>query len=106
MSSRHRGFVAEVGKCGSRSLDLFVLVLWPSTFFTVPPSMSSSRAYEIRTYDVTFFCGSTAAKHSVSLCTYVVVFLGTSRADCGVGDISHKVHHPGIPSLSVHTSTR
>ena len=46
VSSRHRDFVAEVGKCSSRSLDLLFLVLWPSTFFTAPRSMSSSRTYE------------------------------------------------------------
>ena len=52
VSSRHRDFVAEgdfvaeVGKCGSRSLDLLFLVLWPSVFFTAPPSMSSTRTYE------------------------------------------------------------
>ena len=35
VSSRHRDFVAQVGKCGSRSLDLLflVLVLWTSFFF-------------------------------------------------------------------------
>ena len=34
------------------------------------------------------------------------MFWGTSQADCGVGDINRKVHHPAIPSLSVCTSTR
>ena len=29
--------------CGSRLLDLFSLVLWPSVFLTAPPSMSSTR---------------------------------------------------------------
>ena len=33
VSSRHRDFVAEVGKCSSRSLDLFFLVLRPVSFF-------------------------------------------------------------------------
>ena len=46
LSLQHRDFVAEVGKCGSRSLDLLFLVLWPSIFFTASPSMSSSRTYE------------------------------------------------------------
>ena len=44
--SRCRDFVAEVGKCGSRSLDLLFLVLWPSVSFTASPSMSSTRTYE------------------------------------------------------------
>ena len=30
VSSRHRDFVAQVEKCGSRSLDSFFLLLWPS----------------------------------------------------------------------------
>ena len=46
VSSRHRDFVAEVRKCGFRSLDLFVLVLWLHIFFTAPPSMSGTRTYE------------------------------------------------------------
>ena len=47
VSSRDRDFVAEGGKCGSRLLDLFSLVLlWPSVFLTAPPSMSSTRTYE------------------------------------------------------------
>ena len=61
MSPRHRDFVADLWKCGSR-LDLFFLVLWPSIFFTAPPSMSSGRTYEhfsknlVRCiYEVTFF---------------------------------------------------
>ena len=39
-------------------------------------------------------------------CPHLFVFWGTSQADCGVGDMNKKVHHPGIPSLSVYTSTR
>ena len=46
VSSRDRDFVAQVGKCGSKLLDLFFLVLRPSVFFTAPPSMSSTRTYE------------------------------------------------------------
>ena len=34
VSSRDRDFVAEVGKCGSRLLGLFSLVLWPNVFLT------------------------------------------------------------------------
>ena len=46
VSSRDRDFVAQVGKCASRSLDLFFLVLWPGILSTATPSMSSSGTYE------------------------------------------------------------
>ena len=57
-------------------------------------------------HDVTFSSSSTAVKHPVFFCPHLFAFWGTSQADCGVGDIIRKVHHPGIPSLSVYTSTR
>ena len=77
VSSRDRDFVAEVGKCGSRWLDLFFLVLWPSVFFTAPPSMSSTRTYEYlkkNSYDVTFVSSSTAVKHRVFFGLHLFVF--------------------------------
>ena len=62
--------------------DLFFLVLWPSVFFTAPPSMSSTRTYEffflnlVYTYDVTFFSSSTAAvKHTVRSIFFVHISL-------------------------------
>ena len=59
--------------CGPRSSDLFFLYSVPHFFKMIPPSMSSCRTYERTSsfrkisyrYDVTFFCGSTAVKHSV-----------------------------------------
>ena len=41
VSSRHRDFVAEVGNCGSRALDLIFLVPWPSSFLSVPSGVSA-----------------------------------------------------------------
>ena len=83
MSSRHRGFVAEVGKGGSRSFDLFFLVLWLTIFFTAHPSMSSTRT--IRTtsifrkisYDAVrcnVFSSLTAVKHTVFFWLHFYVF--------------------------------
>ena len=59
-STRHRDFVAEAGKCGSRSLGL-ILVLWPSICCTAPQAMSSTRMYEHlskKIYDASFLLSS------------------------------------------------
>ena len=45
-------------------------------------------------------------EHTSAYCPHFLGFWGTSRADCGVGDMNPQVHHPGIPSLPVYTSTR
>ena len=86
VSSRDRDFVAEVGKCGSRLLDLFSLVLWPSVLLTAPPSINSTRMHEYlqrksRIYDVTFFSSSTAVTHrSVFLSTFLRIFEARLKA--------------------------
>ena len=90
VSSRHRDFVAEAGKCGPRSIDLFFLVVWPS-FFLTAPSMSSIRTYEYFPKNLVrcdVFLRSIALKHTVSFKSIFLRFLGTSQADCGVGDTS------------------
>ena len=57
-------------------------------------------------HNVTFFSSSTLLKWNTVFFVYICfVFWGTSQADCGVGDMNPSVHHPGIPSLPVHTST-
>ena len=66
----------------------------------------SWRDFQHWSYDVTLFSSSTAVKHTLFFCPHLFCFWGTYQADCGVGDINRKVHHPGKPSLSVYTSTR
>ena len=64
VSSRHRDFVAEVGKCGSRSLDLFFLVLWLSFLLLLHrwAVLVRTRKFRKISYNVTFFSSSTALK--------------------------------------------
>ena len=66
MSSRHRDFVAEVGKRGFQVVGFVLSCTAVRDFYTAPSSMSSSRTYEHFSknlvHDVTFFCRSTAVK--------------------------------------------
>ena len=110
MSSRHRDFVAQVWKCGSRSLGLLFPVPWPSIFFncsSIDEQYSYVRAFFDKYWRCDFFFhySSTTLQHSV-FCPYFFVFWVTSQADYDVGDMNPLVHHPGTPSLIVYTSTR
>ena len=45
-------------------------------------------------FSITILLYSSSKTHGFFLCPHLFVFLGTSQADCGVGDINRKVHHP------------
>ena len=98
--SRHRGFVAEFRKFGSRSLDCsFSYCVQQYVYCSSRLSMSSTRTYEYFSQNLCqvqvrwfFFSGSTTLKHSQyersAVCPPLLICWGLSQADCGVGNMN------------------
>ena len=102
MPSKDRDIVAQVGKCGSRGLDLIFPVLIQLTFLLL---------YEqVRVRVVLFFFRVRAARYN-HMVTYDMYrsfrrFLGYSTpTDCGSCSAVPKMHHPAKRSLPMREHT-
>ena len=82
---KHRDFVAGVWKCGSRSLDLFVLILWPSFFYCYIDEQSvlvrTNTFWKISTMVTIFlWSSSTSTLKQCFLSTFLCCFMHVSSS--------------------------
>ena len=108
VSSRDRDFVTQVGRCGSRLLDLLSLVLqlWPKCFFScssIDEQYSYVRVLKKKSRTILTFFLALQQSNTVFFVHISLFFEARLKP---IAAPATKVHHPGIPSLSVYTNAR